>query len=257
MRGHKIYNEMAKYYDIIYAKSGKIDYFSLVKFLNYVLKKHGCRKILDVGCGTGTATDMLHKLGYDIQGTDLSSSMLAIAKKKNNKIRFFQSDMRNIRTREKFDAAFISFRSFAYMTTNEDVERVIKSVNGVLKKGGLFIFDNFSAYHMLKDKIKRGSFLYKDQLEAKDKNISITRNSQSVTDVKDGVKWRWTYEYVIKDGKKTVRKKETALLRAFFLSELETMLKYNGFKILNTYGDYKLAKFDDQINLIIVVKKVE
>ena len=59
----KIYGEIAKYYDITYKNSGRIDYFSCTKFLNFIFNKNKCKKILDVACGTGTVTNMMQKLG--------------------------------------------------------------------------------------------------------------------------------------------------------------------------------------------------
>lgn len=256
MKDHTLYNDLAKYYDIMYSKSGRIDYASLVKFLDNLFKKFKCKEILDIGCGTATTTLMLHKLGYEIEGTDLNRGMLDIAAQKASDIKFFQSDMRDIRTKRKFDAAFISFRSFSYITENEDVEKSIRSVNNALKKGGIFVFDNFSAKNVILSKIKSGKLTRKDTLEARQGDIHITRNSNSITTFDGNVKMHWTADYKIKDGKKLIRKRETSILRAFFLDELETLLKYNGFRIIDTYGDYKFAKFNNQINLIIVAEKV-
>ncbi len=257
MKSSLLYNDLAKYYDTMYAKNGRIDYVSLVKFLNKFFKRYKCKKILDVGCGTGKATIMLHDLGYDIQGTDANNGMLSVARQKSNKIKFFRSDMRKIETHEKFDAIFISFRAFAYMVTNEDAEKAIASINRVLKNSGLLIFDNFYAKTVIMGKIKSGKMTRRDLLKARQGNVDIIRQSSSITQLDDCVTMVWTANYTIKDGKKIIKKHETSAIRAFFPSELKTILNYNGFKIIDKYGDYKMSKLKDQINLITVAKKVK
>ena len=41
--------------------------------------------VVDLGCGTGTLTEMLYEKGYDMIGVDNSDSMLSIAMEKREK----------------------------------------------------------------------------------------------------------------------------------------------------------------------------
>ena len=54
--------------------------------------------LLDLGCGTGSMTELLAKQGYDMIGVDLSDSMLDIAMEKRaqsgHNILYLQQDMR-------------------------------------------------------------------------------------------------------------------------------------------------------------------
>jgi len=54
--------------------------------------------VLDLGCGTGTLTELLAKKGYDMIGVDLSYEMLARAMEKREQsglpILYLQQDMR-------------------------------------------------------------------------------------------------------------------------------------------------------------------
>ena len=81
MKKEALYNEFAKYYDLIY-KDKKYD--KETKFINFVVNKNKVKgnKLLDVACGTGSHDKILVKTGYDVFGVDLNNGMLKIAKKK-------------------------------------------------------------------------------------------------------------------------------------------------------------------------------
>ena len=49
--------------------------------------------VLDVGCGPGRTTGLLHALGVDVAGLDLSPGFLAIARAENPGIRFTEGSM--------------------------------------------------------------------------------------------------------------------------------------------------------------------
>ena len=56
--------------------------------------------VVDLGCGTGTLTELMYAKGYDMIGVDLSESMLNIAMKKKEKsgdeILYLLQDMREL-----------------------------------------------------------------------------------------------------------------------------------------------------------------
>jgi len=70
------YNKLSKYYEVL--EGGKVDDTNL--FLEKIIKKYKCKKILDFTCGTGAQSLWFAKRGYDILGVDISTVMLKIAK---------------------------------------------------------------------------------------------------------------------------------------------------------------------------------
>ena len=56
--------------------------------------------VVDLGCGTGTLTQMLYKLGYDMIGVDNSGEMLNVAMEKRDRegdeILYLLQDMREL-----------------------------------------------------------------------------------------------------------------------------------------------------------------
>ena len=57
--------------------------------------------------------------------------------------------------KDRFDAILITVRSFTYLTTNDDVTDTLKSINKILKKNGVLIFDNFNAEKIIEMKKKK------------------------------------------------------------------------------------------------------
>ena len=70
----KVYNKIAPHY------ANEFDSNPDAKFLNIFIKYLNGKKILDIGCGTGKQTKFLYDHGFDVEGVDLSSGMLKIAK---------------------------------------------------------------------------------------------------------------------------------------------------------------------------------
>ncbi|MBW3013232.1 class I SAM-dependent methyltransferase [Candidatus Woesearchaeota archaeon] len=115
-----------------------------MKFTISLLLKH-CKpsnqKIIDIGCGSGLAAGVFLKNGFaDITNLDLSSKMLAIAKKRFPKCKFVHVDFLNFKTREKYDiiSSFFSFGAGSYYTP-EEVKIGIKKIKSMLKKGGFIV----------------------------------------------------------------------------------------------------------------------
>jgi len=72
------YNRLAALYDGL---MGEVDYRQWASYLQELSQRYSApgRRLLDLGCGTGTLTMFLAEAGFDVIGVDLSSEMLAIA----------------------------------------------------------------------------------------------------------------------------------------------------------------------------------
>ena len=153
-----VFKDYAKFYNSLYQDKDykkECDYIEGL-FLKYLLKKP--RTILDLGCGTGSHDFILAKKGYQVTGVDLSGSMLKIAKKRRQELNlqadFFKADIRKINLKKKFDAVISMFAVIGYQTSNEDLEKALKTAYNHLKKGGLFIFEVWFGPAVLADKPK-------------------------------------------------------------------------------------------------------
>lgn len=102
--------------------------------------KPDARKVLELGCGTGSILKVLQN-SYEISGLDLSSKMLSIARKKVPDAKLSRQDMVNFQIDERFDAVFCVFDSINHVRHFSDWKRVFARAHRHLLPGGCFIFD--------------------------------------------------------------------------------------------------------------------
>ena len=100
---------------------------------------------VELGCGTGTMTEMLAARGFDMIGMDASEAMLAVAmdKKLKNKSQtlYLCQDMREIDLYGSAQAFICVFDSLNYLLSEADLLKTVRRINTFLQPGGLFIFD--------------------------------------------------------------------------------------------------------------------
>lgn len=122
--------------------------------IEYVLKyvEEGAR-ILDVGCGTGTHSKLLSKLGHECVGIDPSSAMIKIANKDNNTdAKFYHSTIQDFSDDESFDVCISLFNVINHVMTLQDLQVFFKNVLLNLEIDGLFIFDCFNDIAVIHDR---------------------------------------------------------------------------------------------------------
>ena len=75
------YSSFAEVYDLF---QDNIPYEEWCEYLAGLLEEYGVRDgiVLDLGCGTGTVTELLAERGYDMIGVDNEEEMLGIAMRK-------------------------------------------------------------------------------------------------------------------------------------------------------------------------------
>ena len=110
--------------------------------------------VVDLGCGTGTLTELMYLKGYDMIGVDASESMLNIAMEKKEKsgseILYLQQDMRELELYGTVGTIFSVCDSLNYILEEDELLEVFSLVNNYLFPGGIFIFD-FNTDHKYRD----------------------------------------------------------------------------------------------------------
>ena len=106
--------------------------------------------VLDLGCGTGTITELLYEKGYDMIGVDSSEEMLQIAMDKKfetqSDILYLCQDMRELDLYSTVGTVVSVCDSLNYLLMDEDVIETFRLVNNYLFPGGIFIFDFNTIY---------------------------------------------------------------------------------------------------------------
>ncbi len=101
--------------------------------------------VVDLGCGTGTLTEMLYEKGYDMVGVDNSDSMLAVAMEKKSlsgsEILYLLQDMRDLELYSTVGTVVSVCDSVNYILEEDELLDVFKLVNNYLYPGGIFVFD--------------------------------------------------------------------------------------------------------------------
>lgn len=106
--------------------------------------------VVDLGCGTGTLTELLYRKGYDMIGVDNSESMLGIAMEKRtaseSEILYLLQDMRELELYSTVGTVVSVCDSVNYILEEEELLQVFSLVNNYLYPGGIFIFDFNTEY---------------------------------------------------------------------------------------------------------------
>jgi SAM-dependent methyltransferase len=126
------YNEISKIYDDVREAD-----LTLINHFLQELPAQGRLAVLDIGCGTGSYTDLFQKLtqaqGYRVFGIDPSEGMLAKARRKNPQVVFLLGSASQIPSEG-------GFFDFAYLTDVihhvPDVPAMFHEIRRVLKPGG-------------------------------------------------------------------------------------------------------------------------
>ena len=117
-----------------------------------ILSAYGIRDglVLDLGCGTGSMTELLAGAGYDMIGVDASEEMLELAYEKRaesgHDILYLLQDMQEFELYGTVRAVISVCDSLNYLTEKEDLLQVFRLVNNYLYPGGVFIFDFNTTY---------------------------------------------------------------------------------------------------------------
>lgn len=106
--------------------------------------------ILDLGCGTGTLTELLARKGYDMIGVDNAQEMLQIAMEKRERsgldILYLLQDMRELELYGTVGTVVSVCDSLNYLLEEADIVQTFARVNNYLYPQGIFIFDFNTVY---------------------------------------------------------------------------------------------------------------
>jgi len=238
------FNMEAKLYDKTW---GRYDYDTDVRFLNDLFQEHGCKGIIDIGCGTGNHAVRLSKLGYEVTGVDISQTMLKIAKEKDKeaKIRFIQGDMRKLEKAipkgEKFDAAVCLGQVLSNLITDKDVQAFLNGLHKIIKKNGLFVSNARNARKINEELLNR---LLLDRLITEERlqllllvyNTRHPRNRHIII---------WRPIYLMKENDKVDFQVREHKLRWFEFSTLKRLFSEKGFEIAATYSGPTKEEFKE------------
>lgn len=143
------YTSFASVYDTF---MDNVPYGEWGGYIYTLLCRYGVKSgiVLDLGCGTGTMTEILAGYGYDMIGVDNSEDMLELAMEKRiasgHDILYLLQDMREFELYGTVRAVVSVYDSVNYITEPEELAGVFRLVNNYLDPGGIFLFDFNTEY---------------------------------------------------------------------------------------------------------------
>ena len=226
------YSGFAKVYDLF---MDNIPYEEWTNYVKELLAEEGIKDgiLLDLGCGTGSVTELLAKAGFDMIGIDNSEEMLDIAMEKRYEsgldILYLLQDMREFELYGTVKGVVSICDSMNYILDDEDLLDVFKLVHNYLDNDGIFIFDMNTMYkyreiladHTFAEDREESSFIWENFY---DEEEEINQYDLSLFVQEEDGRYR-KYE-------------ETHLQRAYEQETVEALLKESGLELLHVYDAF-------------------
>lgn len=128
------YNQNAEQYAKINAGVADVDQ---IEELSNLLPHSA--KILDAGCAAGRDSILFHEKGFDVTGVDISTGLLAVARRTYPQITFLEANFLELPFESnKFDAIW-SHQSLLHLEKQDDVSAALAEFHRVLKSDGVLL----------------------------------------------------------------------------------------------------------------------
>lgn len=192
-----------------------------------ILSAYGIRDglVLDLGCGTGSMTELLAGAGYDMIGVDASEEMLELAYEKRaesgHDILYLLQDMREFELYGTVRAIVSVCDSLNYITEEEELLHVFRLVRNYLDPDGVFFFDMNTIYKYSKmlgettiaENREEGSFIWENYYDPEEQ-----LNQYDLT------------LYIRDEDDRYTRFEETHIQKAYALERVLELLQQAGMK---------------------------
>lgn len=237
MNVSKPYSKFSQVYDRIMSNVPYSEWVNFTLELYRSLNTNGCSRprILDLGCGTGTAAYIFADYPCSVVGVDISEDMLTQASVKASSRdegkcpEFLRVDIRELPFKGSFDLAVCYCDGINHLIEPDDVRRTFAGVYRALAPGGLFVFDTNSEYRLASilgdnvfyDEFDGGSWVMENSW---DPNLKILESLQHL--------------FLERGDGLYVRDDEICIERAYTSAELSEYLFEAGLHPLGEWADY-------------------
>ncbi|OPA80287.1 SAM-dependent methyltransferase [Paenibacillus selenitireducens] len=205
-------------------------YQEVHKMINWLGLPAGA-KVLDLCCGMGRHSVVLADQGYEVTGVDLSDVLLCEAKKQDtdNRIKWIQSDMRELPLQGGYDAVVNLFTSFGYFESDEENMKVLYEIKRMLKPGAPFIIDYLNPI-VVENSLVPFS-------EKEEEGVKIVQYRK----IENGYVKK---EIVIQDAGRDERR-YLERVKLYRLDQFEEMLDKVGLQLEQVHGTYDESTYDE------------
>jgi sarcosine/dimethylglycine N-methyltransferase len=236
------YQDFAEHYDWMKNKSPDQD-----EFFRELFKRHQVKNVLDCACGTGHELILFNSFGCEVEGSDLSNSMLNQARKNlleaAVQIPLNKIDFRYLDTHFKpqFDAVVCLSNSINELLKDADTLTALKSMRTVLRDGGILIFDQGQTDASMKNPPK-----YVPIVNDRDfSRLFVIEYSEELMEVH-------ILDFIHSDKKRDF-KHNSFIIRIRLKDSWEQMLNQAGFTKLEYFGDWQFTPYDKEQSQRLIV----
>lgn len=230
------YSGFAEVYDLF---MDNIPYEEWTDYVKELLREKGITDgiLLDLGCGTGSVTELLAKDGFDMIGIDNSEEMLEIALEKKAgsglDILYLLQDMREFELYGTVRGIVSICDSMNYILEEEDLLEVFRLAHNYLDNDGIFIFDMNTRYKY--EKILADNTFAEDREESSFIWENFYDEEEEIN--------QYDLSLFIREEDGRYRKyEETHWQRAYEQECVEALIRESGLELLHVYDAFTKNK---------------
>ena len=228
------------YYHVLYQNRDDQEAQLFIERLCAYLQLKKGTKLLDLACGAGRHSRVLHSLGFEVSGADLSPNSIECARENAPQgLKFFVHDMREP-LQEKYDVVMNLFTSFGYFDSIADNAKALTSVYNALNKDGMLVIDFMNAEKVVRELKTRQELKKCDILFHIKKEVVNGRIVKTIAFEAEGKSYFFQEK-----------------VQALDLLDFQQLLGNAGFVIQSAFGNYQLEPFNSVLSdrLILICTK--
>lgn len=243
------YTNFAEVYDTF---MDNVPYEEWADYIQNILKQYRIEEglVLELGCGTGSMTELLALKGYDMIGVDNSEDMLELALNKRmesgHDILYLLQDMQEFELYGTVKAIVSVCDCVNYITEEEELIEVFRLADNYLDPGGIFVFDFNTEYkyrEILGDQViaeerPECSFIWDNYYDAR-KKLNEYELTLFVKCEEEGSLYR--------------KYQEVHYQRAYTLEQVRRLIEASGLRFVAAYDGYTRNSPSDTSERICVV----
>ena len=247
------YRDVAENYDA-YLDEMYREHDNYEGFLDFYLdlaRRYGSGGTIDVACGTGAVLLHLAQAGLDVEGTDLSEAMCAVAREKAARLglnpRVFAANMTDFESDRQYSLAVIARSGFMHLLTPADQRKALLNLKACLTEDGVLTLNTFAPWPPVQAQQMRTSpDDYTFRLEYTNREGFRERIYNAITydPATQIMSGNWKFETLDADGRVAARRIRPLKMRQTYRQELLYLFELCGLEVVDCFGDYRGSRKD-------------
>ncbi len=229
------YKRLGEVYDQIHGR--KQDFYEgYLEFVEKAVNDFEVGSVLEMACGTGNLMEIFEKNGYDVEGFDISNSMLGVAESKDLSV--YKQDLKDFKIGRKYDLLICIYDSLNYLEDLEEIKRCFESSVEHLNEKGYLIFDLNSKYFIEEATKKWEGSAFHYELE----NHEVFYRTCESED-------KWVLKTMVfeeKDDGFYEKFVEKHVEQSFELEKVKELVRETGLELEGIYSSLEFEKVDEE-----------